>query len=148
MKRISETYINSSKTRLQIYTSRNIYFSGIPEIWSATFSKYGALRRSGWFIRAEARSRVAGFLSRLFLQSSWYIFRLGDKWEIIMTSIYRLYARESGRGKSNVGRTSLCKNRCREIQKGYRAIATIWHSRKFSIECGSFGAESIPHLWQ
>jgi len=61
--------------------------------------EYGALRRSEWFIRAKARSRT-GFLSWIFLESWWYIFRLGDKWKIIMTSIYRLYARESGEEKA------------------------------------------------
>lgn len=94
-------------------------------------AKCGALQRSEWFIRAEARSRVAGFLSWLFLQSSWYIFRLGDKWEIIMTSIYRLCKR----GKSNVGRTSLRENRCKKYKK---VIAAIWRGRKSSIECGIF----------
>lgn len=105
-------------------------------------AKYDALRRSEWFIRAEARSRVARFLSWLFLQSSWYIFRLGDKWEIIMTSIYRLCKRAEEE-KATSGERLSVKIGARNIKR-LSLLSDV--SRKSSIECGSFGAESIPSL--
>lgn len=89
-----------------------------------------AKKRMIYTSAAEARSWAASLGSLgYFRKSSWYIFRLRNKWEIIMTVSIVLCESEraSQRGEKKQCQTDVSENRCRKIQKGYR---TVWRSRK------------------